>query len=71
MEVDMLAVILYSNDCPKCKILKSKLDSKNVQYKICLDMDLMISKGFSSMPMLEVNETTMNYLDAVNWVKGQ
>jgi len=64
-------ITLYSNDCPKCKILKLKLDSKNILYTLCSDIDIMVSKGFQSMPMLEVEEETMNYLDAINWVKGR
>lgn len=63
--------ILYSNDCPKCKILKFKLDTKNIQYNLCSDIDIMTSKGFQSTPMLEVDGKTMNYLDAINWVKEQ
>jgi glutaredoxin len=64
-------VTLYSNDCPKCKILKFKLDNKNIQYDLCSDIDVMSSKGFQSTPMLEVDGKTMNYLDAINWVKEQ
>ena len=62
---------LYSNDCPKCKILKSKLNNKNIRYTLCSDIGVMVSKGFQSTPMLEVDEKTMNYLEAINWVKGQ
>ena len=64
-------IILYSNDCPKCKILKFKLDDKNIQYELCSDINIMMSKGFQSTPMLEVEEVTMNYLDSINWVKEQ
>ncbi len=64
-----MKIILYSNDCPKCKILKERLDSKGVDYEICNDIDLMIEKGFRSMPILEVNEKIMNYLEAINWTK--
>ena len=64
-------ITLYSNDCPKCKILKLKLDSKNIQYELCSDIDIMVSKGFQTTPMLTVEEETMNYLDAINWVKGR
>jgi len=64
-------ITLYSNDCPKCKILKFKLDSKNIQYELCSDIDIMTSKGFQTTPMLAVEEKTMNYLDAINWVKGR
>jgi len=61
-------MVLYSNDCPKCKILKLKLDSKNIQYELCSDIDVMIFKGFQSMPMLEVEEETMNFNEAIKWV---
>jgi len=64
-------ITLYSNDCPKCKILKFKLDSKNIQYELCSDIDIMTSKGFQTTPMLTVEEETMNYLYAINWVKGR
>jgi len=64
-------ITLYSNDCPKCKILKFKLDNKNIQYELCSDIDIMTSKGFQTTPMLTVEEKTMNYLDAINWVKGR
>jgi glutaredoxin len=63
--------ILYSNDCPKCKILKTKLNEKNIQYEICSDIELMISKGFNTMPALEVKGNIMNFLEAINWVKEQ
>lgn len=64
-------ITLYSNNCPKCKILKSRLDNKNIQYELCTDINVMISKGFNLMPVLETNEKAMNYLDAINWVKEQ
>lgn len=62
-------VILYSTGCPKCKILKEKLDSKIVTYQICDDTELMIQKGFRSVPMLEVDGVLMDFLQANNWIK--
>ena len=62
-------IILYSNGCPKCKILKSKLDEKNIEYEVCSDIEVMNSKGFMSMPMLEVNGSVKNFLDAINYMK--
>lgn len=68
---EYILTTLYSNNCPKCKILKAKLDEKNIQYTLCSDIDLMLSKGFNSMPMLKIENKTMNYLEAVNWLKEQ
>ena len=64
-------ITLYSNDCPKCKILKSKLENKNIQYDLCSDIDIMIAKGFQTTPKLEVDNKVMDYLNAINWVKEQ
>lgn len=64
-------VILYSTNCPKCKVLEKKLNSIGVDYTIVTDEDLMISKGFSSAPMLEVDGNIMDFGNAVRWAKEQ
>lgn len=64
-------VILYSTNCPKCKVLEKKLDSTGIDYKIITDEDLMINKGFTSAPMLEVDGLLMDFGNAVRWAKEQ
>ncbi len=64
-------VILYSTNCPKCKVLEKKLDSTGINYKIITDEGLMISKGFTSAPMLEVDGLLMDFGNAVRWAKEQ
>lgn len=66
-----MMVILYSTDCPKCQILKEKLDNKNIEYIVNSDSEAMLLKGFSTVPMLEIDSKVLNYLDAVKWVKEQ
>lgn len=63
-----MEVILYSNNCPQCKCLEKLLKDKKIVYQEINDVDLMISKGFKSMPMLEVDNVTMNYADSLKWV---
>ena len=65
----MNKIILYTTHCPKCEILKEKLDNKNIIYEICTDKQIMISKGFRSAPILEVDNVAFTYLDAINWIK--
>lgn len=65
-----MQITLYSNGCPKCKILKTRIDEKNITYETCSDANIMISKGFKTVPMLEVDGKVMNYLESVNWLKG-
>jgi len=62
-------IILYSNNCPKCKILKDRLDQKGLSYSICSDEELMISKGFRTMPMLEVDGNVYMYFEAIKYLK--
>jgi glutaredoxin len=66
-----MTLILYTTDCPKCKILKHKLDDKGIKYETCSDVNIMQEKGFRSVPMLQIDENIMTYLDAIKWIKEQ
>ena len=62
-------VTLYTTHCPKCIILEKKLQDKNIEYQICDDIDLMLSKGMQEAPYLEVEEKElMNFTKAIKWV---
>lgn len=63
-------IIFYSTDCPKCKILKKKLDSKNLTYSLVDDVDTMLDLGLMSAPALSVDGKLMDFLDAVNFVNS-
>ena len=63
-------VILYSTNCPKCKVLEKKLDSSGINYSIVTDVDVMAQKGFQSAPMLEVDDKIYEFSEAVKWLKG-
>ena len=62
------SIILYEHGCPKCKILKMKLDQKGVQYQNISDVELMKAKGFQEAPKLEVDGVVMGFTDAMKWV---
>ena len=61
-------VILYSTGCPKCMILKKKLDEKGVAYDVKQDVDEMLSLGIETVPVLMVNGELMTFAEAVRWV---
>lgn len=61
---------LYSTGCPKCKVLKSKLDSKQIDYTIIEDIEVMKNKGFNSLPVLEVDGTMYEFREAVNYINN-
>ena len=54
-------VILYTTGCPQCKVLKAKLDSKNIEYTIVDDVDKMLDLGLMSAPNLRVNDNMFNF----------
>ena len=64
-------VILYEHGCPKCKILKMKLDQKGVEYDTVNDIETMKSKGFQEAPKLEVDDVVMGFKEAIDWLRGQ
>jgi len=64
----MEKVILYSNNCPRCNVLKAKLDDAGIQYETCNNIEIMIEKGFLSAPMLEVNGEYLKFTEAINWL---
>ena len=64
-------VILYSTGCPKCQVLKSKLDSKNISYELFDNKDNMIDKGFTNVPILEVDGEIMDFKRAVEWINKE
>ena len=66
-----MKVVLYTTHCPKCIVLEKKLASKNISYEEVTDVDLMINKGFDVMPVLEVDDTVMDFKTANTWINEQ
>ena len=64
----MISVILYSTGCPKCSILKKKLDEKNIPYDTVSDVDYMVALGIEQVPVLSVNGNIMKFAQAIKWV---
>lgn len=64
-------MILYSTGCPRCSVLKSKLDSKKIEYTIVADMDTLLKLGLKSVPVLETdNGELLNFSEAVKYVNS-
>ena len=61
-------ITLFTIDCPKCQILEKKLSKANIKYEVCKDREIIISKGFNSMPVLDVDGQIMSFGEAVKWV---
>ena len=66
-----MTIILYSTDCPKCKVLEKKLNDKEITFDIVKDVDVMLEKGFMSAPMFEVDGVEMDFKRAIEWVNNK
>ena len=42
-----------------------------IEYDIVNDADLMVEKGFTSVPMLEADGKVMDFREAIEWVKDK
>ena len=61
-------ITLYTTHCPKCVVLEKKLNSKNIDFKICDDIDYMLSLNIQQAPYLEVDNKLMNFSEAIKWI---
>ena len=61
-------IILYSTGCPKCNILKKKLNAASINYIEETDVDVMMSLGITAVPMLKVDDKLLSYMDAVKLI---
>ena len=66
-----MKVILYSTGCPKCRVLKTKLDKKNINYIENNDVEEMLELGFDLLPVLKVDNDIMNFTEAIKWIGEQ
>lgn len=63
--------VLYSTGCPKCKILKKKLDEKGIEYDEVNDVDAMLALNIDAVPVLIDGNNRMDFKEALDWVKNQ
>lgn len=66
-----MEITLYSTGCPKCKVLKRKLDEKGIKYTENNSVDEMLSLGISQVPVLGIGMELLDFTAANNWVNQQ
>lgn len=67
-------IVLYSTDCPRCKVLEKKLGQKNIDFTINKNTDDIMSvankTGFISAPLLEVDGQVMGFEQANQFINN-
>lgn len=65
-------VTLYSTGCPRCTIIEKKLRTEGIDFTLVSGEDAkqeMLKMGFTMAPVLVVDDSIMDFVDANNWIK--
>lgn len=63
-------MVLYSNNCQRCRILKKHLEKGSFNFTVFDNEEAMIEMGFQEMPILEVDGQKMNFETAIKWINS-
>lgn len=63
-----MKVVLYSTGCPKCNVLKKKLEEGKINYEVCQSVEKMLNMGINEVPVLGVDDKLLSFGEAVKWV---
>lgn len=64
-------IILYSNNCPQCKMLEQQLTKFKIAFYKNTNLEEMQVKGFTSAPKIELEDgTILNTAQALQWIKN-
>ena len=63
-----MKITLYSTHCPKCNVLEKKQKKKNIEYEEINDVEIMKEKGYLTVPILEVDDESMDFKKASDWI---
>lgn len=64
-------VVLYTTNCPKCRVLEAKLHLQDIDFETNSDIEEMDRLGIMEAPMLKVDGKLMGFVEAVNWINGR
>ena len=69
--VKPMSIILYSNKaCPKCAVLRKKMEAKNIDYTENTSIEEMVGLGIKNIPVLCIDGTHLKFNEAVNWINS-
>ena len=66
-----MKIVLFSTKCPRCHVLEKTLPQKNISPAEVNDAERMKDKGYLSVPVHEVDGTSMDFKTANDWINSQ
>ena len=64
-------MVLYTTGCPRCRVLKTKLDQKGIEYTENNSVDAMVFMGINEVPVLKIGDKLLGFSEAIEWVNNQ
>jgi glutaredoxin len=65
-----MVTIYRTETCPRCHVLKAKLESKGIEYTENTNENEMQQLGIMSVPQLEKDGELLNFVEAIAWVNS-
>lgn len=60
---------LYTTQtCPKCRVIKIKLEQAGIEYNISQDEDKMRKLGIQQVPILEKDGELLDFSDILDYI---
>lgn len=64
-----MKVVLYTTHCPRCEVLRKKLEQKKIEYNEVTSMDEILEKGIMNVPMLSIDDCApIDFTKAIQWI---
>lgn len=63
-----MEIILYSTNCPKCKILEKKLTEKNIKFIKNNNVIEMTELGIDQVPVISIDGKLLSFVEANKWI---
>ena len=63
-----MITIFTTETCPKCKILKKKLEDKGLEYTEVTDEEKLRQMDILSVPVMTVDGERMDFAEAIKYV---
>ena len=65
-----MITVYSSSTCPKCKVLKMKLDKAGIEYQVNENIEEMTAMGIKTIPMMQVDDQLLDFGEAIKYVKA-
>lgn len=64
-------MIFYTQNCPKCDILKKKLEQKGLSFTVeSNNFQKLINAGIKQLPVLEIDDKLLSFSDAIKYINN-